>query len=119
MPIRRVLGLVLIAAAYWVLRGRIAAMQFEVNAGNSWASVLSDVAYLIPGGGALLAILGGALAAFGRGGRVLAGIGTGLVLLFMALVAGISGNLDMIQPFTIPVIVMLAATIGLIATKTE
>ena len=117
MPIRRLLGLVLIAASYWVLRGRLAAMQFEVNAGNSWGGVLSDVEYLIPGLGALLAVLGGVLAAFGASGKWLAALGTFLLVLFLVLVGVMSGMFAMVQPFIIPALVMLAATIGLFVLR--
>ena len=37
---RRLIGLVLAAAAFWVLYGRYQAMSFEVKGGNSWGGVL-------------------------------------------------------------------------------
>ena len=116
---RRVIGLILVAAAYWIFRGRFAAMSFEVKAGNSWGGVLSDVEYLIPGVGALVAIAGGIWAVGGANGRWLAATGTFLVLLFMGLVGGISGRYSMIEPFLVPSIVMLAATIGLFAIRAK
>lgn len=114
---RQIVGLALLAAAYWIFRGRFAAMSFEVKAGNSWGGVLSDVEYLIPSVGALIAAIGGILAATGANGRWPALIGTFLVLLFMALVGGISGRLSMIEPFMLPGILMLATTIGLFVLK--
>ena len=116
---RRLVGLVLIAAAYWVFRGRFQAMSFEVKAGNSWGGVLSDIEYLIPGIGALLAIAGGIWAVGGANGRWPAAIGTFLVFLFVALVGGISGRFSMIEPFLIPAIIMLVATIGLFTLKAK
>ncbi len=116
---RRVIGIVLVAAAYWVFRGRFQAMAFEVKAGNSWGGVLSDVEYLIPGVGALLAIAGGIWAIGGANGRWLAALGTFLVLLYIALVGGMSGRYSMIEPFALPAIVMLAASVGLFALKAK
>ena len=103
--------------AYWVLRGRFAAMSFEVKAGNNWGGVLTDIEYLIPSLGAFLAIAGGTAALLGRSGRTIAIIGTGLVILFAGLVFAMSGMMEMIQPFMLPAAVMLAATIGLLVTK--
>ena len=119
MSIRRVIGVILIGAAYWVLRGRFAAMSFEVRAGNSWGGVMSDIEYLLPGIGAFLALAGGTAAALGIGGRVLASNGTVLVLAFVGLVGGLSGQYEMIQPFAVPVVIMMAATIGLVFTKSN
>jgi len=117
MPIRRILGLVLIGAAYWLMRGRVVAMSFEVNNGNSWGGVLSDVTYLIPILGTFIALAGGVWAALGGNGRITASIGTALVLLFVGLVFAMSGMLEMIEPFLLPAIVMTAATIGLVITQ--
>lgn len=119
MSVRRILGLVLIGASYWVLRGRVASMSFEVKAGNSWGGVLSDVEYLIPLIGAFLALAGGTAAALGRGGRITATIGTGLVLAFAGLVFAMSGMMEMVQPFLAPVIIMILMTVGLWVTKAE
>lgn len=115
----RAAGLILIAAAYWIFRGRFQAMSFEVRAGNSWGGVLTDIEYLIPGVGALLAIAGGIWVLGGANGRWLAAIGTFLVFLFIALVGGISGRFSMIEPFFYPAIIMLAATISLFALKAK
>lgn len=114
---RRAIGLILMAAAYWVFRGRFAAMSFEVKAGNSWGGVLSDVEYLIPGIGAALAIIGGGVALAGANGRWLALLGTFLVVLFVGLVGGMSGRFSMIEPFLLPAIGMAAATIALFVMK--
>ena len=116
---RRLIGLVLAAAAFWVLYGRYQAMSFEVKGGNSWGGVLTDIEYLIPGVGALVAIAGGIIALAGANGRWMAVVGTFLVFLFMALVGGISGRFSMIEPFLYPAIAMLAATIGLFALKAK
>lgn len=116
---RRLMGLVLMVAAYWVFRGRFAAMSFEVKAGNSWSGVLSDVEYLIPGVGSLVAIFGGILALVGMNGRWFAVLGTFLVFLFMALAGGVSGRFSMIEPFLWPAIPMLLATIGLFLAKAK
>lgn len=117
MTIRRLFGLLLIGAAYWVLRGRVAAMSFEVKAGNSWGGVLSDIEYLIPGVGAFLAIIGGTAVVLRFSGKTISIIGTGLVLLFTGLVYGMSGLIEMVQPFLVPAVLMLLATIGIVATK--
>jgi len=117
MAVRRGLGLVLAISAYLILRERVSGMSFLRRTGESWGALLSDPAYLIPGLGAVLAIIGGLLALAGRRGYGSAYLGTALVLAFMGLVLAASGRLSFIEPFLIPAIIMLIATIGLYATK--
>lgn len=119
MPIRRIIGIVLVGAAYWIIRGRFAAMSFEVKVGNTWPGVLSDVTYLIPTLGAFIAFVGGIWAIGGASGRITASIGTLIVCAFIGLVFAMSGMMEMIQPFLAPAIVMVLATAGLFVVKTK
>ena len=117
MMVRRGLGLVLAISAYLILRERVKGMSFLRRTGETWGALLSDPAYLLPGLGAVLAIIGGLLALAGRRGYGTAYLGTALILAFMALLLAASGRFSFVEPFLVPVIFMLGATVGLYVTR--
>lgn len=117
MTARRGLGLILAISAYLILRERWRGMSFLRRTGESWSVLLADPAYLIPGLGALLAIIGGLLALAGGKTYGLATLGTAMVVVFMGLVLAMSGRLSFVEPFFLPSIGMIGATIGLYFTQ--
>lgn len=119
MFLRKLSGGLLAAAAAYIAYGRYRSMAHEVKSGNSWAGVFSDIEYLIPGIGALLALAGGVLALMGQSGRIVGTVGAVLVLAFGGLIFAMSGMFEMASPILLPGLVMLLGVIGLFVLKQQ
>lgn len=117
MAVRRGLGLILAISAYLILRERWRGMSFLHRTGESWGVLFADPTYLIPGIGSVVAIIGGLLLLAGQKGYGMATTGTVIVLAFAGLVFAMSGRISFVEPFLVPSIIMLGATLGLYATK--
>ena len=114
---RRLIGLVLVVAAFFMLRERAVGLNFLAQQEQGLVGLLLDPVYLLPGLGAVLGCIGGFLALAGQRALYPSTIGVGLVVLCIVLIGGISGRFSMIEPFLYPAIIMLIATVGLFALK--